>query len=202
MSSNDHHEPSFDSHDDDSISVIDPEVDHVAAIRQLQTMLRELQIKHEQLDEQFYVLKHTLHESTHPSSTLSNQPKFYAVLRGHFDHSNDTFMRGIYDDIDEVNVITKGAWKADFRSFGTRSEAEAYFDEHIDGILHENSQFFNPQGEFSKRWYAVWTRNPQWHQIVSTSDEADALFSHKPDCQRKHFPTYAAAADYLLTAFS
>ena len=85
--------------------------------------------------------------------------------------------------------------------FHSREEAQQHCDENIDAVLLEDAQFFSPTGEFSQRWCAVWTVNPPWHAIVSTSDEADANFSGRPACQRRAFPTYTAAAHHMESIF-
>ena len=189
------------SDEEASSSLIDPRDDHIAAIRELQLIVQDLQIQNEQLSEQLYVLERFQIDAEQRPRANMNQPRFYAILRGHFDHENNTFTRGIYDDPDEVALLTRGAWRAMHIRFHSREEAQQHCDENIDAVLLEDAQFFSPTGEFSQRWYAVWTVNPPWHAIVSTSDEADTNFSGRPGCQRRAFPTYTAAAHYMESIF-
>ena len=95
------------SDEEASSSLIDPRDDHIAAIRELQLIVQDLQIQNEQLSEQLYALERFQIDAEQRPRANMNQPRFYAILRGHFDHENNTFTRGIYDDPDEVALVTR-----------------------------------------------------------------------------------------------
>ena len=189
------------SYSDDSFAFVDPQDDHIAAIKQLQDLVIELQQQNEKLSEQLYVLDHFQRDYQSSRSNDDNKPRFYAVLRGHFVDSTNTFMRGVYNNCIEADRATRGAWRASQKSFRTVEEAEDYFQKHLPEIEVEDASFFNPSGVFSTKWYAVWTVDPTWHAIVPTCEEADHLFAHRHECQRKAFSSYQAAKEHLQSLF-
>ena len=190
------------SESDDSFCYIDPENDHVAAMRQLQQLVSLLQEENESLSEKLDVLECFQKDHDYYGRSDEDKQRFYAVLRGHFDAETNSFLRGVCTDCSEVDRITNGAWRGRQRAFKCREKAQEYYDARLPGVLAEDATFFSPSGVFSTRWYVVWTVDPKWHVIVPTSEEANNNFLRVNECKRKGFASYKEAEDYIKCIFS
>ena len=72
--------------------------------------------------------------------------RYYVVLRGRFDEDTNTFVSGVFDNLEDFNLATHGAHCNESKSFSDRKKAEAHCNSEIGRAQAENNLRYDPEG--------------------------------------------------------